>query len=200
MMGVSLAACAGLRAWLPLLCVGLLAKFGILPIHPAFEFLARTDVLIVFGVATVLELLGDKIVAVDHFLDAVGTIARPAAGTLVASSLFTGLDPTVSILLGLIVGGGTALTIHTGKATVRAHSTLTAPLHLGAGNAALSVGEDVVTLGGIGLAVWLPVVAFILALLAVIVCGWLIVTAIRQGHKRLFRPTANDQRPTSVEP
>jgi hypothetical protein len=193
MMGVSLAACAGLRAWLPLLCVGLLAKSGQLPLHPAFEFLARTDVLIVFSIATALEFLGDKIVAVDHFLDAVGTFARPAAGTLVTASLFTGLDPAVSVLLGLIVGGGAALTVHTGKATVRAHSTVAAPLHLGAGNAALSLGEDVVSLGGIGLAVWLPMVAFVLALAAVVVCGWLIVAAIRQGRKRLFRRTTNDQ-------
>lgn len=187
MMGVSLAACAGLRAWLPLLCVGLLAKYGVLPVHPAFEFLARTDVLIVFSVASVLELLGDKVVAIDNFLDAVGTVARPAAGTLVTASLFTSMDPAVSMMLGLVLGGGTALTIHSGKAAVRAHSTAASPLHLGAGNTALSVGEDIISIGGIGLAVWLPVVAFVLTLMAVCLCIWLISAVVRHGKKRLRR-------------
>lgn len=187
MMGVSLAACAGLRAWLPLLCVGLLAKFGVLPVHPAFEFMARTDVLIIFGIATVLELLGDKIVLVDHFLDSIGTIARPAAGTLVASSLFTQIDPAVSVLIGLILGGGTALTIHSGKAAARTTATATSPLHLGAGNTALSIGEDIVSLGGIGLAVWFPVVAFLLAIVGIILCITLITVAMRHGKKLLKR-------------
>jgi hypothetical protein len=198
MMGVSLAACAGLRAWLPLLCVGLLAKSGQLPLNPAFEFLARTDVLVVFGVATVLELLGDKIVAVDHFLDAIGTVLRPVAGTLVASSLLTGVDPAISVIIGLILGGGTALTVHSGKAAVRTQSTVTAPLHLGAGNAALSLGEDALSIGGIGLAIWVPVVAFILTLAAVAFCIWLILYAVREGKKRLRRsqtPNVEQQTP-----
>jgi Domain of unknown function (DUF4126) len=187
MMGAGLAASAGLRAWLPLLCAGLLARAGYLSLGESFAFLSRTDVLIVFGVATVLELLGDKIPVADHFLDLVGTVARPAAGTLLAASVATHFDPAIATLLGLIVGGGTALTIHSGKAVARAHATALLPLHGGTGNAALSVGEDAVSLGGVGLSVWAPVVAFVLVVVALAASIGLIRTALRRRAGRSRR-------------
>ncbi len=187
MMGIGLAACAGLRAWLPLLCVGLLARMGHLPLNPSYGFLVRTDVLTVLGVAALLELLGDKIVGVDHLLDAFSTIARPVAGTLLAASVSTHSDPAITTLLGLILGGGTALTIHTGKAAIRAQSTVLVPLHGGVGNAALSFGEDAVSLGGIGIAIWLPILAFVLTVIALGLCVWLIRAAIRHGSKLFAR-------------
>src|SRR3712207_3888395 len=100
LMGVSLAACAGLRAWLPMLVAGLLSRAGYLPLHAQAAFLSRDDTLIVLGVATIIELLGDKISALDHLLDAAGTLLRPAAGTVLASSLFTKLDPMAAVVLG----------------------------------------------------------------------------------------------------
>lgn len=128
MTGVSLAACAGLRAWLPLFVTGLLGRAGVLPLDATFDLLTRTDALVIFGVATVLEVLGDKVVVVDHFLDAAGTFLRPVAGTVLAASVLTHLDPALSLALGLIVGGGTALTVHSGKAALRATGTTTAPV------------------------------------------------------------------------
>jgi len=185
MMGVSLAACAGLRAWLPLLCVGLLARTGYVSLGPSFEFLTGNALLIVLGVATVLELLGDKIVAIDNVLDAIGTVARPVAGTLLTASVITNTDPLYSVILGLILGGGAALTVHTGKAVVRAKSTATAPLHAGVGNFALSVGEDIASLGGIGLAVWLPILAFAFALVLILLCVLAIRAALHHGRRLL---------------
>jgi hypothetical protein len=191
MMGVSLAACAGLRTWLPLLCVGLLARTGHMPLNASFAFLERTDLLVIFGVATVLELLGDKIVVVDHFLDAVGTVARPVAGTLLAASVVTHSDPVLATVLGLIVGGGTAFTIHAGKAAVRAQSTTAAPLHGGTANMALSIGEDAVSVGGVALAVWLPLLAFLLTLAALAFSVYLVRQAVKHGA-RLFQLLKGD--------
>jgi hypothetical protein len=187
MMGVSLAACAGLRAWLPILCVGLLAKTGYLVLHPTFVFLTRTDLLMIFGVATALELLGDKIPALDNFLDSIGTIARPLAGAMLTASVITQTDPAMAMVLGLIIGGGTAFTIHTGKALTRVQSTALVPAHGGLGNMALSFGEDIASIGGIGLAVWLPIVAFILAAVALYLCIRTIRSAIQHGRKLLSR-------------
>jgi len=199
MMGVGLAACAGLRAWLPLLCVGLLARTGHLPLNPSYAFLVRTDVLTVLGVAALIELLGDKIVGVDHMLDAFSTLARPIAGTLLAASVSTHSDPAITTILGLILGGGTALTIHTGKAAIRAHSTALVPLHGGIGNAALSFGEDAVSLCGIGIAIWLPILAFVLTISALGICVVLIRAAIRQGSK-LFAKRSNRSKPAVIPP
>ena len=164
MMGVSLAACAGLRAWLPLFGVGLLGRLGFLALNPSFAFLQSTPALTVFAVATLLELLGDKVVAVDHFLDAAGTFIRPAAGAVVAASVLSKSDPTVALVAGIVAGGGTALTVHAGKAVVRAKSTALSVFHGGVGNALLSVLEDVVSFLGTALAVLLPVLAFLFAL------------------------------------
>lgn len=68
MMGISLVACAGLRAWQPILAIGLLARGGYAQLRPSFPFLTRDDALTVFGVAAVLEFLGDKFIVIDYFL------------------------------------------------------------------------------------------------------------------------------------
>ena len=192
MTGISLAACAGLRAWLPLLVVGILGKTGVLPLGQSFGLLARTEMLVILGVATVLELLGDKIALVDHFLDAVGTVARPAAGTVLAASVLTQLDPTVALVLGLIVGGGTAFTIHSGKAALRATGTGTAP---GVSNAALSLGEDVLSGGLLWLTMAAPIVAFLLALAGVALAVWAVIAFVRTG-RRLIAVVGKRRRPS----
>ncbi len=194
-MGVGLAACAGLRTWFPLLCLGLLARTGYMELGTAGAFLARTDLLIALSVATVVEFAGDKIPAVDHVLDAVGTFARPVAGALLTASVVTHIDPVASLVLGLIVGGGTALTVHTGKSILRAQSTAFAPLHAGAGNTALSFGEDVLTVLGVGLAVFVPLLAFGLALLLVLGAVRLAKRVMRRGYKLWGRVPLTKQTP-----
>lgn len=185
MMGISLAACAGLRAWLPMLVVGLLAHGGYVHLNSSFEFLARNDALIIFGVATAIELVGDKIIAVDHFLDAVSTVVRPAVGTVLASSMLTKLDPLAAVVLGLIVGGGASFTVHAGKAVVRAKASALVPFHGGVANAAISVVEDLISGVGLWISVQLPVLAFVLALVVIVTAIWLVIKFIKTG-KRLF--------------
>ena len=186
MMGISLAACAGLRAWLPLFCVGLLARFSHIPLNENFAFLTGTPFLIIMGVATILEVLGDKIVAVDNILDAIGTFARPIAGALVAASLINPQDPTWAAVLSVVLGGGTALTVHSAKALSRVQSTAAAPVHGGTVNLGMSIAEDIASVGGVALAVWIPVIAFVIALVALVVCIFLIRLAWRHG-KRLIQ-------------
>lgn len=165
MMGVSLSACAGLRAWLPLFAVGIMGRADLVPLNPTFAFLESTPALVVFGVATVAELLGDKVIAVDHALDAVSTVARPLAGALLVASTLSRQDPLFAVVAGLILGGGTALTVHAGKAVTRAKASSVAFLHGGVGNALLSGTEDLLSVGGVLLALFLPPVAFFFAVL-----------------------------------
>jgi hypothetical protein len=163
MMGVGLAASAGFRAFLPTLAVGLLSRAGFLELNSSVEFLTRTDVLAILAVATVAEFLGDKIVVIDNLLDTVGTVIRPAAGALLASSVLLGLDPFMAALLGLATGGATSLAVQSGKAALRAGTTSLLPVHGGIGNALVSVVEDVVSFVGVVLAVFVPVLAFAFA-------------------------------------
>lgn len=158
-MGFGLAACAGLRAWLPLLILGGLARFDYLQLHPSFQFLERTDVLIILIVATILEILGDKIVLIDHILDSAGTVIRPAAGTVLVSSVLVDMPLSTAILLGIMVGGTTALGTHMLKSASRTVVTATAPVHGGIGNFLVSTGEDFLAVLGSVMAILVPVVA-----------------------------------------
>lgn len=183
MMGVSLAACAGIRAWMPMLALGIMARSGHAMLGPSFQFLASDSALAILAIATVLEILGDKFIVIDHFLDAVGTVARPVAGTILAGSMFTKMDPQTALVLGLIVGGTTALTVHTGKALTRAKVTVMSPFHGGAGNAMMSLGEDTLASLGVLMSLLAPVIAFFFALVLVALAAGMIYLGMKAGRK-----------------
>jgi hypothetical protein len=171
-LAIALAASAGLRAWLPLLLAGGLARLGVLDLGPSFQFLASNNALILFGVATAIELVGDKIPAVDHALDVIGTPLRPAAGALLAASVLgTVSDPLTSIVLGTAVGAPSALVPHAAKSVLRAASTATTG---GLANPILSFIEDAATLVTFALAVLVPLaVVALLGLTLWVASRWL---------------------------
>ena len=104
-LAIALAACAGVRAWLPLLLAGGLSRAGFLELGDAFAFLSTDKALVLFGLATVLEITADKIPALDHALDALSTVLRPAAGALLAASVIGRFaDPLTALALGVAVG------------------------------------------------------------------------------------------------
>lgn len=181
-MGIGLAACAGLRAWLPLFLAGLLARAGVLELGPSFRFIASDQALILFGVATIVEILGDKIPAVDHTLDALSTVLRPAAGSLLAASVMWRVpDPLTALALGVAVGAPTALVPHAAKSTLRAGSTFFTG---GLANPILSFVEDLATVVMFVLTVVVPVVVA----LAILVVAVLVV---RRLSRRRLRPTVS---------
>ncbi len=195
MLGIGLAACAGLRAWLPLLLVSVMAKGGYLTLGGNFEFLAREDTIVILAIATVLEVLGDKLVGVDHILDAIGTIARPAVGALMASAVLIDLDPLAAAILGLIAGGASSMLVHSGKSIVRAKTTALVPVHGGVGNAMVSTAEDVTS----GVGAWMilsdPTLAFAVVALALIGAAWVVAKAaraVRRATTVLRKPAASD--------
>jgi hypothetical protein len=161
-LAVALAASAGLRAWLPLLLAGVLARVGVLDLGESFAFLSSNKALVLFGVATLIEFVGDKVPAVDHALDVIGTPLRPAAGALLAASVLgTVSDPLTALVLGTAVGAPTALVPHAVKAALRTASTT---LTGGLANPLLSVLEDIITVATVVLAILVPLL--VVALLA----------------------------------
>jgi hypothetical protein len=173
-LGIGLAACAGLRAWAPLLLLGALARWGVVDVSPSFRFIAGNRALILFGVATVVEILGDKIPAVDHTLDAIGTVLRPAAGSLLAASVLWSIsDPLTALALGVAVGAPSSLVPHAAKSMLRLASSATTG---GLANPVLSLLEDATTLLLFALTVVLPIVAAALVLVA----AFLVVRKLRR--------------------
>jgi uncharacterized membrane protein len=156
LMGVSLAACAGLRAFLPLLAVGIAARMGWFPVQDWLKWVATNEALITFGIATVLEVAADKVPVVDHALDAFHTVARPVAGAMVAMGSFYQVSPTYAVALGIIVGAPIAGGFHLTKASTRLASTGTTA---GFANPVLSFLEDVVAFSGVILSLVAPVLA-----------------------------------------
>jgi len=154
-LGIGLAACAGLRAWLPLLLAGALARGGFIELGPSFRFITSNRALVLFAVATVIEIVGDKFPAVDHALDSISTVLRPAAGALLAASVMWQIsDPLTAMALGVAVGAPSALVPHAAKSLLRAGSTA---LTGGLANPVLSLVEDVAAVVLFILAVVVPV-------------------------------------------
>ena len=161
-MGVSLAACAGLRAFLPLLVVGLAGRMEAIPLSDSFEWLASTPALMVFAAAVVVEVLGDKVPAVDNFLDLVQVWIKPVAGTILVASVLTELGPLTRVVLGIVLGGSAAEAVHVLKAKLRLVSTVSTA---GFGNPVISTVEDAGSLlGSIG-ALILPVLVFLIVII-----------------------------------
>ncbi len=155
-LGLALAACAGIRAWLPFFAVGLSVRLGVLPLGESFRFLGSNTALAVFLFATFIELVADKIPVVDHALDALSTFLKPVAGVVLAASvMWTVDDPIVALALGVMVGAPAALLPHTAKATVRG---VLSPITLGLAAPVLSLLEDVIAFGLVALAILAPFV------------------------------------------
>ena len=166
-IGLVLAASAGLRAFLPVFSAGLGARILELPLPEYLDWMESTEALVIFGVATVLEILGDKIPIVDHVLDAVQAISKPLLAALAATPFLFQVSPEYAAAIGLILGAPLALGVHGTKAAARVGSTATTG---GVANPFLSVIEDVTAIVAILLAFLAPLVA--LALLALLLI-WL---------------------------
>ena len=184
LLGLGLAASSGLNTFLPLLMLAGAAHFQLFGVdlkdlNAGFAWLASDTALGVLGLATLVEVIGDKIPVVDHMLDALGTVARPAAGALAAASVTHG-DPATAALVGIIVGAPTAFSFHTAKAGTRASSSA---FTFGLGNPVLSFIEDVLAFG-------LTLIAFLapwlvpLLLLVMFLCIWKLYRSIRRRLSR----------------
>jgi hypothetical protein len=184
-LGFSLAACAGLRAWLPLLAAGLAARFtGLVELGDGFRFLSSTPALVTFGAATLVEIVGDKFPAIDHALDAVGTVLRPIAGALVSASvLYQVEDPLWALGIGLLVGAPTAAVPHAAKAATRG---LSSSFTLGLANPVLSFVEDATALALAALALLLPLAMGAAVLLGGAIAAALVMRSLR--NKRAAAP------------
>ena len=82
--GTGLAASAGLNAYIPLLIVGLLARFtDLFDLPDPWQWLSNGWVIAIMAVLLVVEVVADKVPVLDHINDVLQTAIRPAAGGLV---------------------------------------------------------------------------------------------------------------------
>jgi hypothetical protein len=164
-----LAAATGLNAYLPLLIVGLLARFtDLITLAPPWNALESPWVLGVLAVLLAIEMTVDKIPAADTANDVIQTVMRPAAGAILfaaSGNIVSDVSPVLAMICGLLM----AFSVHAAKATVRPVVTATTG---GIGNPAVSVAEDVVSGATTLVAVILPAVAATIVLIMAIALGW----------------------------
>ena len=176
--GTGLAASAGLNAYIPLLTMGLLARFtDAVNLPSGWSWLSNGWVLVILAVLLSIEVVADKVPVVDHLNDVVQTVVRPTAGGLAfgagsASQTVTVSNPGsffgshqwVPVAAGVLI----AFCVHGVKATARPVVNVTTA---GFGAPVISTLEDfgsvamsllailapVLVLVGLGLLVWLGV-------------------------------------------
>jgi hypothetical protein len=167
-----LSASAGLNAYIPLLLVGLLARYtDLINLTKPWDTLAHPAIILLLCVLVIIEMLADKVPAVNHVNDLIQTLIRPAAGAIAfaaSANVVTDVSPVLALAAGLLVAG----TVHVAKAgAVRPMVTATTG---GAGNIPVSIAEDVVSTVLSILAIVLPVlVGTLLIVLAAFIIYWL---------------------------
>jgi hypothetical protein len=166
--GTGLAASAGLNAYIPLLTMGLLARFtGAIDLPAGWDWLANGWTLSILAVLLAIEVVADKIPVVDHLNDAVQTFVRPTAGGLAfgagsTSETVTVTDPgsffSSHAWVPIVAGAVIALGVHGVKAASRPVVNATTA---GVGAPVASTAEDIGSVLMSVLAIVLPILVLI---------------------------------------
>ena len=180
---------AGLNVYATVAVLGLLGRFGHVPLPPALELLETWPVIGASAVLFVLEFFADKIPAFDLVWSALHTFVRVPIAAFLAYGATRQLSPGEQ-LLAAFMGAAIALAAHGGKTALRAAVT---PSPEPFSNIGLSLGEDVLAVSLTWLATRHPYTAATVALILVavtIVLARLVFRAVRA----LFRGAEDEVR------
>lgn len=197
--GLGLSASAGLNAYIPLLMVGLMTRYtDVVPLGQTWQWLEHPVTLVVLGVLLAVELIADKVPALDSLNDILQTFVRPASGgiTFAAGSTAVPIDEIVGEASGaaegstglawgaLLIGCLIALVFHVVKTLAR---PITNTATSGCAAPVLSAAEDAVSFLTSLFAVVVPLLVLVILPLLVFV-GFLILR--RRRRVRALRSTS----------
>ncbi|MBM0228930.1 MULTISPECIES: DUF4126 domain-containing protein [Micromonospora] len=166
--GSGLAASAGLNAYIPLLLMGLLARYtDLMDLPSGWHWLGNGWVILILAVLLAVEVVADKVPVVDHVNDVVQTFVRPTAGGLAfgagsTSETVTVSDPDtffsshqwVPVVVGVLI----ALGVHLLKSAARPVINATTA---GFGAPVASTAEDATSAVMSVVAILLPVLVLV---------------------------------------
>lgn len=172
--GSGLALSAGLNAFIPMLSMGLLARYtDVLTLPAQWQWLENGWVLVILSVLFLIDVVADKVPAVDHVNDIVQTLVRPTSGGIVFAAGSSSQTPAITdpgefftsaAVWPFVVGVVLALSTHLAKASGRAVVNLSTA---GAGAPVASTVEDVSSLTMTVLAILVPVLVIVFLLILV---------------------------------
>jgi hypothetical protein len=156
-----------------------MARFtDLIALNPPWDALESWWVIGVLGVLLIVEILVDKVPAVDTANDVIQTFIRPIAGAVLFASsagVIGESHPILTMICGLLIAGG----VHAVKATARPVITGTTG---GLLNPVVSFLEDVTALVVSVLSILVPVLG---VLLLALVIAWLIRRRRRRRERGL---------------
>ena len=190
--GTGLAASAGLNAYIPLLTMGLLARYtDTIDLPTGWQWLSNGWVLLILAVLLAVEVVADKVPVVDHVNDVMQTVVRPTAGGLAfgagsSSETVTVTDPAsffgshqwVPIAAGVLI----ALGVHGVKAASRPVVNASTA---GFGAPVASTAEDLSSVVLSVLAILLPVLVLVGVVLLLAAAVWVFRRRSRRRRERL---------------
>ncbi len=176
--GIGLSASAGLNAYIPLLAIGLLGRYtSLIELPSGWTWLSNGWTLAILVVLLAIEVVADKIPAVDSVNDVLHTVIRPTSGGLAfgaaSESQTVTSDPGsffsshqwIPVAAGVLI----ALTVHGTKAIARpVINTAT----VGTGAPVVSTIEDFFSAALSLVAIILPVLVLVFLALFVLFVFW----------------------------
>lgn len=190
MTGFGLASAAGLNAYIPLLSMGLLGRFtNIVHLPSGWSWLENGWVLAIVAVLLMIEIVADKIPALDSINDSIQTFVRPTSGGIVfgsgtAAQTAAVADPAEFARTGqwvpIAIGVVTALVVHLTKTAVRPAANVATA---GVAAPVLSTIEDFTSFGLTFVAILIPA----LVLLILIALAWAAFWLLRRRRRRRSR-------------
>lgn len=183
---MGLAFTSGIRLYSTVFVVGLGIRLGFLHLPEALshlQVLATTPVLVIAGVVYSAEFVADKIPWFDSVWDAVHTFIRPLGAAILAVGALGEVEPGWKVG-AFLLSGTIALTSHTAKAGTRVAANHSPEPFT---NVGLSLGEDVLVVGGTWLAFTHPLLTLGLVVIAVGLIAWMLPKLVRLVRGNLAR-------------
>lgn len=177
-VGIGLAAAVGFRIFIPFLIVSLMAYTDNLQLSTYFAWIGSLPALIMFSVATVVEILAYYIPWLDNFLDTIEHPLAIIAGTVLTGAVITDFPPLIKWAMALIAGGGVAGTIHAATGLIRLKSSA---LTGGLGNPVVATAEA-------GSATALSLIAIFIPAIAALIVGVMVVYFSFMIKKKFLSP------------
>lgn len=174
LLGIGLSAATGFRIFVPFFVASIASLTGYLPLSSSFEWIGTYPALILFGVATTIEIAAYYIPWLDNLLDSIATPAAFIAGAILMVAVLSGLPPLAKWALAIIAGSGAAGIVQTGTTVTRAASTTTTG---GLANPVVSTVEAGSSFGLSLLSIMLPIAA---GLITIVLLVWLSSKVIKK--------------------
>ncbi|MAX25450.1 MAG: hypothetical protein CMJ19_13195 [Phycisphaeraceae bacterium] len=177
LMAVGLSAACGFRVFVPMFVLSIAANGNHLQLGESFQWIGSDLAMVVFGLATALEIGAYYLPWLDNMLDSVATPAAVVAGSIAAASCVTGESELIGWVGAAIAGGSIAGGVQLTTVATRMTSLATTG---GAGNPVVSTIEATASTVVSVLAIVLPLII----ILFVLGFGYLVYRIVNRRRAR----------------